>query len=303
MTSAFEIQGHRGARGLFPENTLEGFRATLALGVTSLELDVGVTADDVVVVVHDPRLNADLTRGPDGAWLPETGPAIRSLTYAELIRYDVGRARGGSVVALHNPDQAGVDNVRIPMLDDVFKLAAGTGVIIDVEIKTDPAYPELTVSPEVMADAVLAVARRNNALDTLAVRSFDWRSLAHLRSVWPGATLGWLTSAGTATPAWRGTHTPALSNLVESVHAATGGTPGCWAPDMSELTPDIVVRAKAAGLRVVPWTVNDPADIDRLAGWGVDGVTTDRPDLAREVLAKRGWRLPPIVHASGGATG
>src|SRR6186997_2257473 len=90
-TKVFDLQGHRGARGLAPENTLPAFATALTLGVTTLELDVGVTKDDVVVVSHDPYLNPDIVRGADGAWLKEKGPPIRSLTFAELQRYDFGR--------------------------------------------------------------------------------------------------------------------------------------------------------------------------------------------------------------------
>lgn len=95
----FELQGHRGARGLFAENTLAGFAATLALGVDAIELDVAVTADGVPVVFHDVALSPDLARGPDGAWLEGPGPLIHALSAAEVARYDVGRARPGGSVA------------------------------------------------------------------------------------------------------------------------------------------------------------------------------------------------------------
>src|SRR5262245_65828837 len=92
----FDLQGHRGARGLRPENTLAAFRYALGLGVTTLELDCGVTKDGVVVVSHDSLLNPDITRGPDGQYLAKAGPAIVDLTYEELQKYDVGRLRAGS---------------------------------------------------------------------------------------------------------------------------------------------------------------------------------------------------------------
>src|ERR1700682_891576 len=86
----FDLQGHRGARGLAPENTLPAFAKALAIGVTTLELDTAITRDGVVVVSHHPWLNPDLARGPDGSWLESRGPNIRDLTYEELSRYDVG---------------------------------------------------------------------------------------------------------------------------------------------------------------------------------------------------------------------
>src|SRR5262245_58372391 len=96
MTRKIELHGHRGARGLFPDITVAGFAATLAIGVDRLELDTAVTADDVVVVVHDPRLNTDLARTRDGAWVTAPTPTIRSLPRAALAAYDVGRIRPGS---------------------------------------------------------------------------------------------------------------------------------------------------------------------------------------------------------------
>jgi len=113
---AIDLQGHRGARGLLPENTLEGFAAALAIGVDTVELDVGMTADDVVVVTHDAMLNPDITRTADDAWLAKRGPAIRSLRAADLAQYDVGRIRPGTAYAALYPDQAPRDGARIPTL-------------------------------------------------------------------------------------------------------------------------------------------------------------------------------------------
>src|SRR4051812_6436652 len=112
MTRRVDIQGHRGARGLFPENTLEGFLAAAELGVTAFELDVGMTSDGVVVVNHDPALDPDIVRDPSGAWLSERGPTIWSLTFAELSRYDVGRLRPGSRPATRFQDQQPRDGAR-----------------------------------------------------------------------------------------------------------------------------------------------------------------------------------------------
>src|SRR5476651_824421 len=100
MKRPLDIQGHRGARALFPENTLEGFFAAASLGVAAFELDVAMTADDVVVVSHDPALNPDITRDASGAWLSRRGPTIRSMTRLELGQYDVGRIRSGSRTSL-----------------------------------------------------------------------------------------------------------------------------------------------------------------------------------------------------------
>ena len=137
-----------------PENTLPGFAAALAVGVTTLELDTGITRDGVVVIHHDRRLNPDITRGPDGARIEAPGPLLRELAYAELARYDVGRIRPGTEYAARFPDQAGLDGVAIPRLSDLFALVRKAGndtVRFNIETKISPASPEETVPPREFA--------------------------------------------------------------------------------------------------------------------------------------------------------
>src|SRR5512139_555162 len=112
MTFAFDLQGHRGARGLAPENTLPAFATALSLGVTTLELDTGVTKDGIVVISHNSGLNPDITRDKDGKWLGKPGPAIYSLTYAELQTYEVGRINPFSNYAKSFPEQKAVPGAR-----------------------------------------------------------------------------------------------------------------------------------------------------------------------------------------------
>ena len=152
---AFDLQGHRGARGLAPENTLPAFEKALKIGVTTLELDLAVTKDDVLVVSHDPRLNPDITRGPDGQWLREPGPSIRSLDLAELRKFDVGRVQPGTAYAARLRGQAAQDGVRIPTLTEVFDLAQRLGadqVRFNIEPKISPDRE--TAPPELFAALV-----------------------------------------------------------------------------------------------------------------------------------------------------
>ena len=114
---AFELQGHRGARGLMPENTLPGFATALSIGVTALELDVGLTLDGIVVVSHDRQLNPSIVRTSDGGWLTSPGPALRDLTLAQLRRYDVGRILPDTKHHRAFPEQAHIDGARIPTLE------------------------------------------------------------------------------------------------------------------------------------------------------------------------------------------
>ena len=132
-------------RGHAPENTLAAFRAAVDLGVTTLETDLAITKDDVVVISHDPLLNPDLVRGPDGKWIT-AGPPIHSLTLAELKRYDIGRINPATKYAQQFPEQKPVDGERFPTLAELFA-AAGPDVRFNIEIKTDPTKPDLTVDP------------------------------------------------------------------------------------------------------------------------------------------------------------
>jgi len=287
------VIGHRGARGLFPENTLEGFRAAAALGVAAFELDVGMTADGVVVVCHDPALNPDITRDAAGLWLTRPGPLLHSLSLAELARYDVGRIKPGSRTSMVFADQRPHDGARVPTLAAV--LAALPDATFIIEVKTDPAHPERTADPDTLADAVLSVVDQAAAAERIVVEAFDWRVPRHVGRVRPAIRLAWLTRAETvrARALWWDDPGLADANLSRpagsapfpstpaSVAAAAGPAGGgIWAPDHADLTEAHVREAHALGLSVVPWTVNRRQDMDRLAGWKVDALISDRPDLA-----------------------
>jgi glycerophosphoryl diester phosphodiesterase len=281
MRRPLDIQGHRGARALFPENTLEGFLAASKLGVAAFELDVGMTADRVVVVNHDLALNPDIVRDASGAWLVQRGPPLWSLTYAELSRYDVGRLCPGTRTEALFPDQRPHDGARIPTLASV--LAALPDTRFTIEVKTDPARPKWTAPAHDLADATLAVIERVGAVDRVTVEAFDWRVQRHIRAARSDIRLAWLTRPETILDAalwWDGI---VPGNSVPAAVAAEGGP--IWAPDYISLTEALVREAHALGLMVLPWTVNQPGDMRRLIDWGIDGLISDRPDLALAVSA------------------
>jgi glycerophosphoryl diester phosphodiesterase len=293
----FDAQGHRGARGLMPENTLPAFAQALAIGVTTLELDCAVTADDIAVVSHDAALNPDITR-LDGEWLAQPGPAIRSLPCAALSRYDVGAIRPDSAYARRFPQQQPHDGLRIPRLAEVFALtvrAAAKHVRFNIETKIDPTRPHLSVGPEAFVRAIMREALAANLRDRVMIQSFDWRALALVQREYPEVPTAYLTSQApdydTVQPFWNndlrlGDH----DSVPAMVHAAGGAI---WSPRVQDLDDAAIDAAHALGLRVVPWTVNDPADMARLMDRGVDGLISDYPDRLREAMAARGMPLPP----------
>ena len=304
---SFDLQGHRGARGLRPENTLLAFAEALRLGVSTLELDLGLTRDGVLVVGHDPRLSGDVARGPDGRFVEGVGPAISFLTYDEVQRYDVGRLRPGSAYAARFPEQKGADGVRMPRLADVVALAERAGnrsVRFNVEIKVDPRDPEATAPPAAFADAVVRFVRDRGLASRVTIQSFDWRSLGRVREVAPEIERSCLTSeqpgddtvqAGLPGPrAWLGGLEPrAFAGSVPRLVAAAQCQ--VWSPDFHDVSRERVREAHALGVTVLPWTCNEPADMERLMDLGVDGMITDYPDRLRAVMARRGLPLPPAT--------
>ena len=304
-----EVQGHRGARGLWPENTLAAFAGALRLGVSAVELDCGVTRDGVVVVTHDPELNPDLTRDAGGHFLTATGPRIFDLSFGELQSYDVGRLKPGSAYAARFPEQQCVDGERIPRLADVLTLVRTHGfgrVRVAIEVKTFPEQPQLTATPEVFAAAIRQDVEASGTLALVSIMAFDWRVLAAVQRLMPQAATVALTEEqagddtvriGSSRPSpWLGGLDPArFGNSVVRLVKATGA--GTWGPDYQDLDAQRIGEAHQLGLRVVPWTVNATADMERLLELGVDGMTSDRPDVLRELLQGRGLAVPPLPPA------
>jgi glycerophosphoryl diester phosphodiesterase len=302
-TSAFDLQGHRGARGLAPENTLEGFRKALEIGVTTLETDLAITKDGIVVLSHDRVLNPDITRGPDGAWLTIHGPAINQLTLAELSRYDVGGIKPGTKYAQQFADQWHVGGARIPTLVELFALtkALGKTVRFNIEIKVSPDHPSEAPDPETFVRLVAKVVRDAGLGSRVTIQSFDWRTLIAVRKMAPEIETVCLTAQATLrdrVASEQRRPSPWLGGLDPAEHG--GSTPrlvkaaGCatWSPRHAELTVEQVESAHAAGLKVVPWTINTPADMARAIDMGVDGLITDYPDRARKVMIERGMTPP-----------
>ncbi len=286
-----EIIGHRGCRGLRPENTIVGFAHALTLGVDRLELDVGLSADGVVTVSHDPVLNSDLTRDKNGTWLAGRGALIRNLSFDALQAFDVGRIRPGTRYAAAFPAQTGCEGARIPSLSAVLGTFPEARLLI--ELKTFPPHPDWTASPTELAAAVLAALDAADATERTTVQSFDWRALRFLRAIRPVLALGWLTSRETSRSArlwWDGPSPADFGRSVPRTVAAEGGP--IWAAEHHELSRARIQEAHELGLRVLAWTVNEPARICALMDWRIDGVITDRPDLAMAVITERGPTAP-----------
>ncbi len=301
--AALDLQGHRGARGLAPENTLPAFALALGIGVTTLELDIAITQDGVLVISHDPALNADLTRSADGKFLEASGPLIRSLTFEQLSRYDVGRLKPGTTYARRYPEQKPVDGTRLPRLADLFALVKKSGneqVRLAIETKVTPTQPQETIAPEAFARAVIAAIRKAGMAQRASIISFDWRTLAvvqkeapEIATVYITAQQDWLDNIGARkgeASAWTAGIQHKDHGSVPRMIKAAGGH--YWSSFFGDLDAAQVQEAHALGIQVLAWTVNEPRQMVRLIEMGVDGIVTDRPDLLREEMKRRGLVLP-----------
>ena len=250
------------------------------------------------MISHDPLLNPDLTR-LDGQWIATAGPVIRTLTLADLKRYDIGRLNPDAKYARQYPEQKPVDGERFPTLEEFFAMA-GPDVRFNIEIKTNPTKPDLTLDPERFAELTVAAIRKGMAASRSTIQSFDWRGLLAARRRAPEIATGCLSiesnnfdtvgrAAAQPSPWLAGLDLEAHGGSVPKLAKAAGCA--VWSPFWRNVTADNVKEAQALGLKVVPWTVNNPADMAQLIDLGVDGLITDYPDRAKLVIATKGLKV------------
>ncbi|MDH4092831.1 MAG: glycerophosphodiester phosphodiesterase family protein [Cyclobacteriaceae bacterium] len=267
----FDIQGHRGARGLKPENTIQGFLLALDLGVTTVELDVAITKDNQVVVSHEPWMSSTICLDPEGNSYTEKEEKkfnIYQLTYEEVSAFDCGSKRNDDF-----PDQEKV-KVSKPLLRDVIvaierqiKSNASYEVDYNIEIKSAPEgdkrfHPAI----EEYSDLVYNLVDEYIPLDRLVIQSFDFRVLKYWHEKYPEIRLSALVDEAKSVEA-------DLKNL--------GFKPSIYSPDFKSISRGEVNYLHQQKIRVIPWTVNEVSDMLSLKGMGVDGFITDYPDRAR----------------------
>jgi glycerophosphoryl diester phosphodiesterase len=271
---SFDKQGHRGCRGLLPENTVPAMIRALELGITTLELDLVITADKQVVLSHEPFFNHEISTKPDGQ--PVTEAEERSLNIyrmpaAEVQRYDVGLKPHPRF-----PRQE-KRAVRKPLLDEVFtgveawlKEKGGRPVFYNMEIKSDPGTDgQYHPAPAEFVALVMQVVERHRMQDRMILQSFDIRTLQEVRRTHPSVRTALLVEDFD-------------KRTLEEQLARLGFVPSVYSPHYSLVTDTLVRDCHAKGMQLIPWTVNDKASIDRLRQLGVDGIITDYPDLFHE---------------------
>jgi len=270
--------------GRWPANSLEGARLCLAEPIDGVEIDVQMTADGHVVAHHDYRLNPDATR-MHGQWLEGRGPPLRTMTLADLGRYDVGGLRPGSDDARRYGNRQPIDGVRIPTLRALFELlnaASGARRLLYIEIKTDPTGREAAPDPVAVTGAVLDDAEAAGYLDHVKIIAFDWQVLRLAKARLPGVATAHLTIPPrlpvSAKPPpdrdspWSDGCDPRRHGGSDlAAIKAHGGME--WSPYFTDVTPETMAEAADVGLRVGPWGLSSADDIARMIALGVFSIT------------------------------
>jgi glycerophosphoryl diester phosphodiesterase len=298
QASGFDLQAHRGGRGETTEESLRAFAKSLELGVSTLELDIGITKDGQPLVWHDPTIGADkcADTGPafagDPAY-PYVGKLVHGLTLVQIRTLDCGKRLA------EFPDAEVVRGNKIAILPEVFALADSyrAGVRYNVETKVEADNPGASAEPREFVDVILAAVRAGGKLDRVEIESFDWRTLPMVHWAEPSIPLVALYDEET----WA-----ADSPWLNGIDAAVVGDPmiGALMVGANIVSPryalvtgkPYVDHAHSLGLQVIPWTVNDADAMREQIGDGVDGIITDFPTLARGVMAELDMPLPPAYH-------
>jgi glycerophosphoryl diester phosphodiesterase len=296
------VIGHRGAAGLLPENTLAGFKKAMEIGVDTIELDIRLTSDNEAVVYHDSRLNPAITRDTKGKWIKERH-LIKELTLSEVQSYDVGKLNRWKGYAKKYPDQKAAEGERIPTLIDVIQLVKRTGdkTHLSIELKFSPLKPEETKSPEEISNVVAKIIKDEKIAERVTVISFDWKILMYFQKIMPEVPTGYVTvtkkdydtiqkNKPGASPWMAGIDIDEFDSIPEAVKSA-GGT--YWVTNYyhaighkKNITSKIVEKAHAIGIKVVVWTPDSKSDMKKLIKTGVDGITTNRPDILLSLLKR-----------------
>nr|WP_321450793.1 glycerophosphodiester phosphodiesterase family protein [uncultured Carboxylicivirga sp.] len=264
----FDLEGHRGTRGLMPENTLPAFKKAMDLGVNTLEMDVVITKDSLVLVSHDPWFNYHICLDSVGKPIEAKDSmryAIYHMTYAETQLFDCG-----SLGNPNFPDQKKME-VHKPLLKDVltycenYMKGRGDNICYNIEIKSDPRGDNLFHPvPDEYCRLVTSVIKQYVPLSRVLVQSFDFRILEQMHLQYPEFKLAALVESGSA----------------EANLSKLSFKPDVYSPWFVLLSQNEIGLMKQEGIKVVPWTVNDSTDMKRLLSWKVDGLITDYPNVA-----------------------
>lgn len=269
----FDVQGHRGARGLMPENTVPAFLLALDSGVTTIEMDLAVTKDRQLVVSHEPWMSASICFNPDGKSIKEKEEKkfnLFQMTYEQVKLWDCG-SKGNEKFPHQQKMKTSKPLLRdvIVAVEDHIKSFSKYEVDYNIEIKSEKAGDgKFHPKPEEFSDLVYQFLDQYIPMERVVIQSFDFRVLRYFHKKYPSVRLAALIDN--------------LKEIKENINDL-GFTPSIYSPDYTLLSQDEIKTCHRLKMRVIPWTVNEEKDMLELKEWGVDGIITDYPDRARKL--------------------
>lgn len=272
----FDFEGHRGARGLLPENTIPSLLKALEFGVTTLEMDVVITKDHQVVLSHEPYLSSEICSKPDGTPISpseEKSFNIYQMTFAELSRYDCGKC-GHARFPQQQPQPAIKPLLRdvIASVENACKEKGLQPVFYNIETKSTPEGDDVFhPRPAEFARLVYEEVKRNGVLDRTFFQSFDERTLESLYAIDRDLYFCLLVEN---------------RNGLEHNLNRLSFTPQIYSPHYRLVTPELVADVKQRGIKLIVWTVNTLEEMKRLKAMGVDGIITDYPNLKSALFSE-----------------
>lgn len=273
---AFDYQGHRGCRGLMPENTIPAMLKALELGVTTLETDVVITKDKLPILSHEPIFNHEIATKPSGEIVKEAEEQllnIYQMDYATVKTFDVGlkphpRFPQQQKIAVYKPLLADMIDAAEAYAVDNKKVLPHYNIETKSEAKTDNTYHPL---PAEFVELIMDVVKAKKIGARTTIQSFDPRTLQYLHQHYPTVNTALLIEDFD-------------KRSFEEQIKQLGFSPTIYSPHYSLVTADLVVKCKDRGIRVIPWTINDLPTMQRLKAMGVDGIISDYPDLFKSIV-------------------
>ena len=271
---AFDKEGHRGCRGLMPENTIPAMLYALELGVNTLEMDISFSKDKVALLSHEPFFNHEITTKPDGTFITEKEEKsynLYQLDYNSIIKYDVGLKPHPRF-----PDQKKMATAK-PRLADLIDSVANymkthkrKPVYYNIETKTLPIGDNIYhPAPAEFVELLMKVINEKGIAKQVTIQSFDPRTLQYLHTHYPKMRTALLVEANNMN-----SFRKQLNDL--------GFNPTIYSPEFTLVTETLVKSCHDLGIKIIPWTVNDKKKIDELKALGVDGIISDFPDLLNQ---------------------
>lgn len=286
-----KIYGHRGARGVLPENTLDSFQYLFDNDIKAYETDILISKDLVPVITHDFRLSPSMTKDSEGNWLEDEDIKIIDLTYDQISKFEVGSLNKLTKYGRRFLNQKKLPNQKIPKLSQLLDLTTqnnNSNLIINLEIKSTPVQENLTPSPEMLAKIVLDEVNKSSLIDKIIYSSFDWRVLREIKNYNSEIPRAYLTqdqrNIYDQSP-WMD-FTPLHNNVdLPKLIKAHGGK--AWHPYHKNINEKNIKIAQSENLPVNVWTVNKEKDMLRMIDYGVDGIMTDYPVQLKELCEKK----------------